>query len=1059
MKHYLSYIISIVLLLSGVNGAAGQDNPATDNWKDHLNGVDKLANTGGGNGTSWKNAIEIASAEELAYFAQQVNSQGDIAYGNGGDLIKHNGKDSNAGGFKGYYFALAADIDLSDYDWTPIGNATYPFEGNFDGRGHCVNGLKVMKVKTDEGAVYAGLFGYAYVGTLRNLGVRLADAGIQANLTEGSAYVGGIAGYAYEIFNCYVVGEGTIEASISGYGFNVNGICAGGIVGYLDSDGSLTNCYATVNVKVEPKGRVYVGGIVGYGSSNSTISCTYATGDVETGTGKNHYYAGGICGYLQNTLKNSLAVNGRIIGGNPLSNRIVGKNESNSALTDNYASPEIRVNGNSVSGGAANDANGNPGVDLDNFGTVITWGDGWNTDDGTHLPQLKIQKEGTDGKTTYDNWPTGDGYTSQPSLDATRYLIATGFADGNGDKDNPYKIANRAQLAYLAKQANDGKENGYEGNYFILTADIDLSSFFWTPIGKDSKHPFKGNFDGQGYCVKGLKVRQENTPKDNVYAGLFGYASDGTLCNLGVWLAKEGVWAGPSSESTEGFFYANAGGIAGQAKYVFNCYVTGEGVVEAVGKSKDNGGPSSDVSSSSRAGGIVGNLYFSLSNCYATVGVKASGASDNDVKANSYAGGIAGFGSSDSDYGLSQTYATGVVEAAGDGYNYAGGIYGSHSTGPFSNNLALNPEIKVTGDEGTSGRIFGKTTSIYNKPSGNYASPQIKVNGYSVSGGTDSDMNGDPGVDLGNFRFVITWGEGWDISGDGTNLPKLKMKKQDGSYESWPSGQQPSLAAEDYLPAFPKLHIVSPTGGTLTVKDEDGKTVSDDTWIRPGTSLTLTYAENTNYRFSRYLSGNSADNLQALSGNTIEMPDADLWLSADFNYQDPTPPPPPPTVYYTVSLPSVEGAVTDPSAGSYEVESWSTFCFYLMPEPDYSESEPVVTTSRGETIMPRTSDGAYLVKYVRTDVEIFIDGIVKNLPPVANEPIRAAASEPEIWSEDACLCIRLPEGMSTSPVRIFTPEGRLLHAFRSTPGLNRRQLPTGIYIVQVGDTVRKVLIK
>lgn len=1072
MKHYLSYIINIVLLLSGVNGAAGQDNPATDNWKDHLNGVDKLANAGGGDGLSWENAIKIASAEELAYFAQQVNSQGDIAYGNGGDLIKHNGKDSNAGGFKGYYFALAADIDLSDYDWTPIGNDTNPFEGNFDGRGHCVNGLKVMKVETGR-VVYAGLFGYAYVGTLRNLGVRLADAGIQANLTEGSAYVGGIAGYAYEIFNCYAVGEGTIEASISGYGFNVNGICAGGIVGYLDNGGSLTNCYATVNVKVEPKSTVYVGGIVGYGDSKSTISCTYATGDVETGTGKNHYYAGGICGYLlmnNGTLTNSLAVNGRIIGGSTYSNRIVGHNESESTLAGNYASPEIRVNGKLVIGGAADDMNGNPEVNLDNFGSVFTRGEGWNTGDGTHLPQLKIQKEGTDGKTTYDNWPTGDGYTSQPSLDATRYLIATGFADGNGDKDNPYKIANRAQLAYLAKQVNDkkendgtaddGKANGYEGKYFILTADIDLSPFFWTPIGKDSKHPFKGNFDGQGYCVKGLKVRQENTPRDNVYAGLFGYASDGTLCNLGVWLAKEGVWAGPS-ESTEGFYYANAGGIAGEANSIFNCYVTGEGVVEAVGKSKEI----SNVSSSSRAGGIVGYLHSSLSNCYATVGVKASGASDNDVKANSYAGGIAGYGSSDSRYGLSQTYATGVVVAAGDDYNYAGGIYGGHYTGPFSNNLALNPVI--TGGEGTSGRIAGKISSPITSTSplpppyssDNYASPKILVNRDSVIGGTDSDMNGDPGVDLGNFRSVIAWGEGWDISGDGTNLPKLKMKKQDGSYESWSKGQQPSLAAEDYLPAFPKLHIVSPTGGTLTVKDQDGKEVLNDSWIRPGTSLTLTYAENTNYRFSRYLSGNSADNLQALSGNTIEMTDADLWLSADFNYQDPTPPPPPPTVYYTVSLPSVEGAVTDPSAGSYEVESWSTFCFYLMPEPDYSESEPVVTTSRGETIMPRTSDGAYLVKYVRTDVEIFIDGIVKNLPPVANEPIRAAAPEPEIWSEDACLCIRLPEGMPTSPVRIFTPEGRLLHAFRSTPGLNRRQLPTGIYIVQVGDTVRKVLIK
>ena len=169
-------------------------------------------------------------------------------------------------------------------------------------------------------------------------------------------------------------------------------------------------------------------------------------------------------------------------------------------------------------------------------------------------------------------------------------------------------------------------------------------------------------------------------------------------------------------------------------------------------------------------------------------------------------------------------------------------------------------------------------------------------------------------------------------------------------------------------------------------------------------------------------------------------------------------PEPEPTVYYTVTLPFVEGAVTAPVAGDYDVESGSTFRFYLTLDMAYSQSQPVVTTSRGETLQPRTSDGAYLLKYVCTDVEVYIDGIEKN-NPVANEPIRAAAPEPEIWGEDACLCIRLPEGMPTSPVRIFTPEGRLLDSFRSTPGLNRRQLPTGIYIVQVGATVRKVAIR
>ena len=170
-------------------------------------------------------------------------------------------------------------------------------------------------------------------------------------------------------------------------------------------------------------------------------------------------------------------------------------------------------------------------------------------------------------------------------------------------------------------------------------------------------------------------------------------------------------------------------------------------------------------------------------------------------------------------------------------------------------------------------------------------------------------------------------------------------------------------------------------------------------------------------------------------------------------------PEPEPTIYYTVTLPFVEGAVTDPVAGDYDVESWSTFRFYLTIDTAYSQSQPVVTTSRGETLQPRTSDGAYLLKYVRTDVEVYIDGIEKNPPPVANEPIRTATPEPEIWSEDACLCIRLPEGLPTSSVRIFTAEGRLLDSFRSTLGLNRRQLPTGIYIVQVGVTVRKVAVK
>ena len=59
--------------------AAGQNN-----WKDHC--ATQIVNKDGGNGSSWDNAIEIATAEELAYFAQQVNNKASISCGNGNSI-------------------------------------------------------------------------------------------------------------------------------------------------------------------------------------------------------------------------------------------------------------------------------------------------------------------------------------------------------------------------------------------------------------------------------------------------------------------------------------------------------------------------------------------------------------------------------------------------------------------------------------------------------------------------------------------------------------------------------------------------------------------------------------------------------------------------------------------------------------------------------------------------------------------------------------------------------------------------------------------------------------
>lgn len=164
--------------------------------------------------------------------------------------------------------------------------------------------------------------------------------------------------------------------------------------------------------------------------------------------------------------------------------------------------------------------------------------------------------------------------------------------------------------------------------------------------------------------------------------------------------------------------------------------------------------------------------------------------------------------------------------------------------------------------------------------------------------------------------------------------------------------------------------------------------------------------------------------------------------------------PDPEPTYYTVTLPSVEGAATDPVAGDYDVESWDNFRFYLTLDADYNQSVPVVTTDRGETITPRTSDGAYIVKYVRSDLVISIGGIVKNPPPVANAEIQSGT---RIFTRDGSLFITTDR---PARAQVFALTGQLIRSLDLPAGTTRVDaLATGVYIVRLDDGMtRKVII-
>jgi hypothetical protein len=285
-----------------------------------------------GEGTE-SNPYEIATAEQLAYLADQVN--GGNTYE--GKYIKLT-NDIVLNSYAGYdeYGGIvdkAEDLlnennsekDCLPFEWTPIGYIGARFEGSFNGNRHVVSGLLIEQAAENSANGLFGVIGSS--GTVERLGI--VNLYIDTSTVKQGA-TGAVTGYNLgRIEACYSVG-GTIEGyqmigGIAGYisgnlydchnacdlqiGNNTSFNFIGGIVGISDA-GEIEGCYNT--------GEVYgsgfsVGGIVGHTEGDTAanlITACYNTGAVE-GYGK---YVGGIAGYFDHgtldSCSNSGAVNG-----------------------------------------------------------------------------------------------------------------------------------------------------------------------------------------------------------------------------------------------------------------------------------------------------------------------------------------------------------------------------------------------------------------------------------------------------------------------------------------------------------------------------------------------------------------------------------------------------------------------------------------------------------------------------------------------------------------------------------------------------------------------------
>ena len=237
---------------------------------------------------------------------------------------------------------LAEDIDLTGFNWTPIGDYNNEYKGTFDGGDHTITGLTVTG--SNE---YAGLFGFiGSGGTVKD--VTLKDVKIESN--NDLSNVGGVAGYSYggKIENCSVSGSvsgsgnngsaggvvgNQIDGSITGCSSSATvnaGNIAGGVAGGTYGGATLTACYATGDVTLESitsVGSSYAGGVVGDNTNRSTVIACYAWGSV-TGSGSGIIYVGGVTGEnnIGSTLTACYHAKGAVSGPDGTTGGVAGRN-------------------------------------------------------------------------------------------------------------------------------------------------------------------------------------------------------------------------------------------------------------------------------------------------------------------------------------------------------------------------------------------------------------------------------------------------------------------------------------------------------------------------------------------------------------------------------------------------------------------------------------------------------------------------------------------------------------------------------------------------------------
>ena len=422
---------------------------------------------------------------------------------------------SGTNDFKGKTIKLGADIvanagNAEDFkDNAPLNQLTsvFGFAGTFDGQGHTVSGL----ASNSDSAWYVGIIGTTVDGAV------VKNVNVENSYIKGEYHIGSVVGYGtgVTIENIYT---NALMDTVAGH--------LGGIVGTVDGDSSISNCWFDGSV-IATDGS-YVGGITSFvAEGKTTITHCLNTAPIKAKTN-----AAGIVGRVAGelTLKDSLTtglincmsaagtVVGHIIEGGKATfdavygltgTKVVGKGS-------NYSGDAQIMNGLYMTGTSGYVYSG------------LDYGKYWTALDGK-TPELsyfsdkitgeKVSLKGVERKDT--SWYDADKKT--------------------------YVLKDRADLFGFTYLLNSG--NTFKGKTITIGEDIEVNDgdaadwaegseplYQWMPIGSYVGHTsytkaFAGTFNGKMHSISGLYTKQTGKASDmGIWcAGLFGRTGEGTV--------------------------------------------------------------------------------------------------------------------------------------------------------------------------------------------------------------------------------------------------------------------------------------------------------------------------------------------------------------------------------------------------------------------------------------------------------------------------------------------------------------------------------------------------